>query len=267
MLLGLTEPTAGTARVDGVIPTRDPLVVKSRVGYLPDEVGFYEDMTARQNLRYTAELNRLPRGAAADRIDALLDDVGLRADADRKVGGVLARHAPAARAGRRPGEGPVDPDPRRADGEHRSRGRARAAAARRAPALRPGRDGPAVVAPAAPGRAGVRPHRRLRRRAAGGGGHDRRAGRRARRPLDLHRRRHRCARRASGCWPPSPASPRSTRREGRWQLTAAHDVRDDAAAARVRGRRQPRRTSLARAPTSTPSTTAGSAPTRRPRDP
>ncbi len=86
MLLGLTEPTAGTARVDGVIPTRDPLVVKSRVGYLPDEVGFYEDMTARQNLRYTAELNRLPKGVAADRIDALLDEVGLQADADRKVG-------------------------------------------------------------------------------------------------------------------------------------------------------------------------------------
>jgi ABC-2 type transport system ATP-binding protein len=87
MLLGLTEPTAGTARVDGVVPTRDPLLVKSRVGYLPDEVGFYEDMTARQNLRYTAELNRLPRAAGDERIDALLSEVGLGGDADRKVGG------------------------------------------------------------------------------------------------------------------------------------------------------------------------------------
>jgi ABC-2 type transport system ATP-binding protein len=87
MLLGLTEPTAGTARVDGLIPTRDPLLVKSRVGYLPDEVGFYEDMTARQNLRYTAELNRLPRVAGGERIDTLLTDVGLGPDADRKVGG------------------------------------------------------------------------------------------------------------------------------------------------------------------------------------
>ena len=61
MLLGLTEPTRGHALVTGLDPTRDPLLVKSRVGYLPDEVGFYDDMTARENLRYTASLNRLPR--------------------------------------------------------------------------------------------------------------------------------------------------------------------------------------------------------------
>ena len=41
MLLGLTEPTRGHALVTGLDPTRDPLLVKSRVGYLPDEVGFY----------------------------------------------------------------------------------------------------------------------------------------------------------------------------------------------------------------------------------
>jgi ABC-2 type transport system ATP-binding protein len=86
MLLGLTEPTAGSARVDGIDPTRDPLLVKSRVGYLPDEVGFYEDLTARQNLRYTAELNRLHRTEADTRIEALLDDVGLGDEADHKVG-------------------------------------------------------------------------------------------------------------------------------------------------------------------------------------
>ena len=86
MLLGLTEPTAGTAKVDGIDPTRSPLAVKSRVGYLPDDVGFYDELTARQNLRYTAELNRLPKQAIGDRIDMVLEDVGLSADADRKVG-------------------------------------------------------------------------------------------------------------------------------------------------------------------------------------
>ena len=54
MLLGLTEPTDGVALVDGLVPQQDPLAVKRRIGYLPDDVGFYDDMTGRQNLRYTA---------------------------------------------------------------------------------------------------------------------------------------------------------------------------------------------------------------------
>ena len=59
MLLGLTEPTSGGARVAGYDPARNPLEVKRRVGYLPDNVGFYDSMTGRENLRYTAKLNGL----------------------------------------------------------------------------------------------------------------------------------------------------------------------------------------------------------------
>ena len=86
MLLGLTEPTAGSARVDGLDPTRDPLAVKARVGYVPDEVGFYDDLTARENLRYTARLNRIDRRTAEERIDVALADVGLTDVGDRRVG-------------------------------------------------------------------------------------------------------------------------------------------------------------------------------------
>ncbi|MEO8267958.1 MAG: ABC transporter ATP-binding protein [Ilumatobacteraceae bacterium] len=85
MLLGLTEPTGGTARVDGLDPRRDPLAVKSRVGYLPDDVGFYDDATARENLRYTARLNRLREPDATERIEYLLDQVGLSEVIDRRV--------------------------------------------------------------------------------------------------------------------------------------------------------------------------------------
>ena len=87
MLLGLTEPTAGTVAVDGLDPSRDALAVKRRVGYLPDDVGFYDSLTGRQNLLYTAALNRVPRREAADRIDELLNVVGLVDVADQKVGG------------------------------------------------------------------------------------------------------------------------------------------------------------------------------------
>ncbi len=95
MLLGLTEPSAGSARVMGLDPARDALRVKRQVGYLPDSVGFYGDLTGRQNLRYTARLNGL-RGAEAEAtIDESLVHVGLsdRADgrADTYSRGMLQR--------------------------------------------------------------------------------------------------------------------------------------------------------------------------------
>ncbi|MDE0033135.1 MAG: ABC transporter ATP-binding protein [Deltaproteobacteria bacterium] len=85
MLLGLTEPTHGTASVCGFNPTTQPLEVKRRVGYLPENPGFYEDLTARENLAYIARLNRI----GEDRLDGLLgrvlEQVGLAEDADRPV--------------------------------------------------------------------------------------------------------------------------------------------------------------------------------------
>ncbi|MEA3442247.1 MAG: ABC transporter ATP-binding protein [Chloroflexota bacterium] len=85
MLLGLTEPTSGTAKVCGYNPTREPLQVKRIVGYLPEKVGFYEDLTARQNLKYTAELNNLLKKEAEERISDLLATVGLSKVADEEV--------------------------------------------------------------------------------------------------------------------------------------------------------------------------------------
>lgn len=86
MLLGLTEPTKGEARVVGLDPAREPRLVKRRVGYLPDAVGFYENLTGRQNLRYTARLNGL-RGATAEAaIDDVLGQVGLADRANDRVG-------------------------------------------------------------------------------------------------------------------------------------------------------------------------------------
>ena len=86
MLLGLTEPSSGTVQVCSHNPTRKPLEVKRLAGYLPEKVGFYEDLTATQNLQYTAELNSLPRDVAGERIANLLDTVGLSQVADQEVG-------------------------------------------------------------------------------------------------------------------------------------------------------------------------------------
>ena len=86
MLLGLTEPTEGTAAIAGHDCTREPLAVKSMVGYLPDNVGFYTDMTGRENLRFTGRLNGLSGDALEARIDGLLRRVGLEDAGDRKTG-------------------------------------------------------------------------------------------------------------------------------------------------------------------------------------
>jgi ABC-2 type transport system ATP-binding protein len=86
MLLGLTEPTSGEARVVGLDPARNPLEVKRRVGYLPDSVGFYTGMTGRENLRYTARLNGLSADDAGRTIDQVLEQVGLAARADTPTG-------------------------------------------------------------------------------------------------------------------------------------------------------------------------------------
>jgi len=86
MFLGLTEPTSGQVRVIGFDPARDPFHVKEKVGYLPENVGFYDDMDARQNLQFIARLNRISDRVSKGRIDETLLLVGLLDEASKKVG-------------------------------------------------------------------------------------------------------------------------------------------------------------------------------------
>jgi ABC-2 type transport system ATP-binding protein len=86
MLLGLSDISDGQARVLGHDPVREPLQVKRQVGYLPDQVGFYDNLTAAENLRYTARLMGLDRTEREPKIDASLAHVGLMDVADRRVG-------------------------------------------------------------------------------------------------------------------------------------------------------------------------------------
>jgi len=85
ILLGLTEPTAGEVQVCGRDPTRNPIAVKRLVGYLPENVGFYDDLTAQENLRLVARLNKISDRRSKDRIDEILEQVGLAEVARRAV--------------------------------------------------------------------------------------------------------------------------------------------------------------------------------------
>jgi ABC-2 type transport system ATP-binding protein len=86
MLLGLAEPTCGTASIAGWDCTREPIEVKKITGYLPDNMGFYPEMTGRENLRFTGRVNGLGEKEIEERMDALLDRVHMAGSADKKVG-------------------------------------------------------------------------------------------------------------------------------------------------------------------------------------
>jgi ABC-2 type transport system ATP-binding protein len=85
MLLGLTDISDGEARVLGHDPVREPLQVKRQVGYMPDQVGFYDNLTAAENLRYTARLMGLEREEREQKIRSAIGHVGLADVIDRRV--------------------------------------------------------------------------------------------------------------------------------------------------------------------------------------
>jgi ABC-2 type transport system ATP-binding protein len=85
MMLGLTEVTGGSVRVLGHDPVREPLQVKRHVGYMPDSVGFYDHMTALDNLSYTAALVGFNAAERKTRIAGALERVGLADVANQRV--------------------------------------------------------------------------------------------------------------------------------------------------------------------------------------
>lgn len=86
MMLGLTEPTSGKVEVCGINSTTNPIEVKKKAGYLPEDVGFYDDLTGIENLVYTAMLNGIPRKEAKENAARLLIRVRLSDVQNKKAG-------------------------------------------------------------------------------------------------------------------------------------------------------------------------------------
>ncbi|RJS82522.1 ABC transporter ATP-binding protein [Candidatus Bathyarchaeota archaeon] len=86
MLAGLIDPTTGSAIVAGFDVVREPRKVKRVTGYLHDRFACYDNLTAKQNLDFYAQLNDIPKSKRAKRIDTLLEAVGLSKWKDVKVG-------------------------------------------------------------------------------------------------------------------------------------------------------------------------------------
>ena len=88
MLLGLTRPTSGKALIFEKDITQESLSIRRRVGYLAQDPRYYEHMTARQTLRYTARFFYSgPRDLLEARIEEMLKLTGLDDKADRPIKG------------------------------------------------------------------------------------------------------------------------------------------------------------------------------------
>lgn len=87
MLVGLTLPTSGSASVLGHDIVRESIAIRKVVGLLPEGFGFYDHLSARQNLMYIAMLNDIPKGKMEECVTKVLEKVELKEVADRKVGG------------------------------------------------------------------------------------------------------------------------------------------------------------------------------------
>src|SRR5512138_4043727 len=88
LLLGLLQPTRGRGQILGMDLVRESVDIRARIGYLPQDPRFYEHMTARQMLEYTAKF--FYAGAQADinwRVHEMIELVGLEGKADRPIRG------------------------------------------------------------------------------------------------------------------------------------------------------------------------------------
>lgn len=85
MMLGLTDPTSGSAFVCGYNATNNPISVKRKVGYMPDSLGFYDNMTALENLKYIARLNGLTEKEIKVRTVETMETVGLSSALNKKT--------------------------------------------------------------------------------------------------------------------------------------------------------------------------------------
>src|SRR5512147_1386491 len=80
ILTGYMPPTEGTATVAGYDVVAESLEVRKRVGYLPETVPLYTDMTAFEYLKFMADLRQIPN--SAERAEEALATVGLESRAD-----------------------------------------------------------------------------------------------------------------------------------------------------------------------------------------
>lgn len=87
MMVDILTPSSGRIRLDGVDISELGAAYRDKLGYMPQEIGVYRNFTARRFLKYLSALKGIPSGEADGTIVSLLELVGLKDVADKKLGG------------------------------------------------------------------------------------------------------------------------------------------------------------------------------------
>jgi ABC-2 type transport system ATP-binding protein len=85
MVCGLIERDGGEVTVDGLAMDVNAVAAKSRIGYVPQDLAIYPDLTARENLRFFGRLQRLRGRRLDERVAAILELTGLADRADERI--------------------------------------------------------------------------------------------------------------------------------------------------------------------------------------
>ena len=85
MLIGLLQPSAGTARVAGFDVSRETEEVKRNIGYMSQRFSLYEDLTPRENIRLYGGIYGLTRAEIRERTSQMLERLGFSSVADTAV--------------------------------------------------------------------------------------------------------------------------------------------------------------------------------------
>ncbi|MBM3493574.1 MAG: ATP-binding cassette domain-containing protein [Armatimonadetes bacterium] len=85
IVAGFKTPTSGTATVAGTDVVRDSVEARRKLGYLPEQVPLYDDMSVREYLAFCANVRGVPKGKIGERVDAVMDATRVTEYADALI--------------------------------------------------------------------------------------------------------------------------------------------------------------------------------------
>ena len=90
MITGFIEPTEGTIIIDNYDMSKRPKKAKKEIGYMPEGVPLYTDMTVKEFITYMAEIKKINRKERKEKVEKIIEETGLK-DVEKKLTKNLSR--------------------------------------------------------------------------------------------------------------------------------------------------------------------------------